>query len=74
MTAKHTRLTVDLDYKDHKKLKAFAAIHGKSMREVVTEWIVINLESKPNKQTLKAIEKAQQGKDLKEIDLDDLIR
>lgn len=72
----HIRLTVDLDQKDHKKLKTFAAIYGKSMREVVIGWIHENLYSKniPNQQTLRAIEKAQRGEDLEEIDLDDLVK
>ena len=76
MATRHlTRLTVDLEDKDHQKLKTFAAITGKSMREIVISWIHDNLQSKniPNKKTHRAIEKAQAGEGLEEIDLDDLL-
>lgn len=51
------RMTVDIPVEDHKRLKAMAAVLGKSMREIVSDWIHGNLhrENIPNTKTLKAI-------------------
>lgn len=71
------RMTIDIPAEDHKRLKALAAIVGKSMRELVAEWIHGNLYSRntPNAATLKAIENIEKGKDLIEAkDADDLFR
>lgn len=71
------RMTLDLPEEDHKRLKALAAILGKSMREIVSNWIHEHLYSAnlPNKETLKAIESVEKGKDLIEAkDADDLFR
>jgi hypothetical protein len=72
-----SRMTLDLPEEDHKRLKALAAILGKSMREIVSNWIHEHLYSAnlPNKETLKAIESVEKGKDLIEAkDADDLFR
>ncbi|MBI5346738.1 MAG: hypothetical protein HZB76_06325 [Chlamydiae bacterium] len=63
-----SRMTIDLPAEDHKRLKALAAVLGKSMREIVAEWIHGNLYSKntPNVKTIKAIESVEKGKDLVE--------
>lgn len=60
------RMTIDIPAEDHKRLKALAAVLGKSMREIVADWIHGNLYSKnnPNAQTLKAIDSIEKGKDL----------
>ncbi len=61
----------------HTRLKALSAITGKSMRELVAEWIHGNLYSKdtPNSATLKAIDNTEKGKSLVEAkDADDLFR
>ena len=62
------RMTVDIPVEDHKRLKALAAVLGKSMREIVSDWIHGNLysENVPNASTLKAIESIEKGKDLVE--------
>ncbi len=61
-----SRITIDIPKEDHKKLKAMAAILGKSMREIVIESIEEHLYSSktPNKTTLKAIADAHKGKGL----------
>ena len=68
MTSKSSlfRMTVDIPAEDHKRLKALAAVLGKSMREIVSDWIHGNLYSKnaPNATTLKAIDSIEKGKDL----------
>jgi predicted DNA-binding protein len=52
-----SRITIDLPTNSHKKLKATAAILGKSMREFVIESIEkhLNDSNTLNKETLKAI-------------------
>ena len=60
-----------------KRLKALAAILGKSMREIVSDWIHGNLYSKNvlNATTLKAIENIEKEKDLVESkDAQDMFR
>lgn len=72
-----SRMTIDIPTEDHKRLKALAAVLGKSMREIILEWIHQQLYStnSPNKETLKAIEKVEKGKDIIECeDIDDLFR
>ena len=72
-----SRMTLDLPEEDHKRLKALAAILGKSMRELVSNWIHEHLYSTnlPNRETLQAIESVEKGKDLIEAkDADDLFR
>ena len=41
MTAKShlSRMTIDIPEEDHKRLKALAAVLGKSMRELIIDWI-----------------------------------
>lgn len=72
MTAKShmSRMTIDVPEEDHKRLKALAAILGKSMREIIVEWIQEHLYSSntPNAQTLKAIMQIEQGENLVESD------
>lgn len=61
-----SRMTIDIPAEDHKRLKALAALLGKSMREIVADWIHGNLysENTPNAETLKAIQSIEEGKDL----------
>jgi len=72
MTAKSnlSRMTIDLPAEDHKRLKTLAAILGKSMREIVAEWIHWNLHSEntPNSRTMKAIENVEKGINLVECE------
>ena len=72
-----SRMTLDIPEEDHKRLKALAAILGKSMREIVANWIHEHLYSAnmPNKETLKAMESIEKGRDLIEADdAEDLFR
>jgi hypothetical protein len=72
-----SRMTLDLPEEDHKRLKALAAILGKSMREIVSNWIHEHLYNTnlPNKETLQAIERVEKGTDLIEAkDAEELFR
>jgi hypothetical protein len=72
-----SRMTLDIPEEDHKRLKALAAVLGKSMRELVINWIHEHLYSAnvPNKATLKAIESVEKGHNLTEAnDAEDLFR
>jgi hypothetical protein len=71
------RMTIDIPVEDHKRLKALAAVLGKSMRELVADWIHGNLysENVPNEETLKVIDDIEKGKNLVESkDIQDLFR
>jgi len=60
-----SRLTIDISKKTHTRLKAMAALQGKSMREYVSELIKKAVYNKvPNKETLKAIADVEKDKDL----------
>jgi hypothetical protein len=63
-------MTLDIPEEDHKRLKALAAILGKSMREIVANWIHEHLYSAnmPNKETLRAMESIEKGRDLVSAD------
>lgn len=79
MTAKsHTsRMTIDVPKEDHKRLKALAALLGKSMREIISEWIHEHLYSSnnPNAETLDAIKQIENGENLIESDnIEDLFK
>jgi len=79
MSAKHnlSRMTIDIPEEDHKRLKALAAVLGKSMREIVADWIhgYLYSENTPNAETLKAIDKIEKNKDLIEAtDVQDLFK
>jgi len=72
-----SRMTIDVPEEDHKRLKALAAVLGKSMREIVTEWIHDHLYSSntPNSKTLDAIKQIEKGENLVESkDIDDLFK
>jgi hypothetical protein len=64
-----SRITIDLPKESHQKLKAMAAVLGKSIREIVIESIEKQLKSShyPNKKTRTAIKNAEHGKGLREI-------
>jgi hypothetical protein len=61
-----SRITIDIPKASHKKLKAIAALLGKSMREVVLESIEEHLqgEHKPNLPTRRALQDAKKRKNL----------
>lgn len=61
-----SRITIDIPKTSHRRLKAMAAVLGKSMRELVVESIEEHLEKTalPNKETIKAIKNIEAGKGL----------
>ena len=60
-----SRLTIDISKKTHTRLKAMAALQGKSMREYVSDLIRQAVYNKvPNRETLKAIADVEKDKDL----------
>jgi 2-methylcitrate dehydratase PrpD len=71
-----SRITIDLPTDFHKKLKALAAMQGKSMRKIVVDLIDEQLSTKrekmdecpyghePNKKTIKALKNVQNRKNL----------
>jgi ribosomal 50S subunit-associated protein YjgA (DUF615 family) len=72
-----SRITIDIPMADHKRLKAMAAMLGKSMREIVVASIEEHLHKVkiPNKKTLAAIANIEQGKNLvKAKDAEDLFK
>ena len=72
-----SRITIDIPKVDHRRLKAMAAIHGKSMREIILESIEERLceNNYPNKETLEAIAEVEKGEDLVEAkDAKDLFK
>lgn len=72
-----SRMTIDFPKEDHKRLKTFAAISGKSMREIIVEWVHEHLYGphSPNAETLKAIEQVEKGENLVQCkDIDDLFK
>lgn len=72
-----SRMTLDVPEEDHRRLKALAAVLGKSMREIIVEWIHDHLYSTntPNAETLKAIKQIENGENLIESEnMDDLFK
>jgi len=60
-----SRLTIDISKKTHTRLKAMAALQGKSMREYVSELITKAVYKKvPNQETLQAMANVEEEKDL----------
>lgn len=79
MSAKNhmSRMTIDVPEEDHKRLKALAAVLGKSMREIVIEWIHEHLYSSntPNAATLDAIKQIEREDNLVENEnIEDLFK
>ncbi len=52
-----SRMTIDLPKEDHKRLKAIAAILGKSMRELVLEAVEKYLEATQPTKNLRTLSK-----------------
>lgn len=67
MSATHhdtTRMTIDFPKKEHRKLKALAALTGVSLRQLVLNFIHESLEKTPNAETLAAMKDAEEGTNL----------
>jgi ribosomal 50S subunit-associated protein YjgA (DUF615 family) len=72
-----SRITIDIPVADHKRLKALAAVLGKSMRDIVITSIEEHLHKVkiPNKKTLRAIANIEDGNDLVQAkDAEDLFK
>ena len=72
-----SRMTIDVPEEDHKRLKALAAVMGKSMREIISGWIHEHLYSTntPNPETLEAIRQIERGENLIEANnMEDLFK
>jgi macrodomain Ter protein organizer (MatP/YcbG family) len=67
MTASTTRLSIDMESKDHRKLKILADAHGMTLKELILTLLepLLYPNKKPNKETLKAMEQADKGIGLK---------
>ncbi len=67
MTAKRTtRMTIDVPARQHRRLKAIAALRGVPMKQIVLECIDKELYSQniPNGETLKVFQETDEGKNL----------
>ena len=74
MTAKTSRLSIEIPTKDHRKLKMLANALGVSLRELVLGAIdpLVHPKKRLNKETLKVMADTDQGKNLNVCkDLDD---
>ncbi len=76
MSARTTRMSIDVLLKDHKRIKVLAAAEGATLREFVIECIHERIypEKRPNKKTIKAMEDSRKGKTVKAEDFDDLCK
>ncbi len=76
MSARTTRMSIDVLLKDHKRIKVLAAAEGATLREFVIECIHERIypEKRPNKKTIKAMEDFRKGKTVKAEDFDDLCK
>ena len=52
---KHDRLSIDIDPKEHIKIKTFAAISGKTIREYVLESVRARVQQEMERRDLKAM-------------------
>ena len=74
-----SRITVEIPMAEHKKLKARAALLGKSMKEIILEMIKISdiclaSDHTPNKQTLQSLKNIEAKKNLTETSLEELAK
>jgi hypothetical protein len=62
----HSRMTIDMPFEEHKKLKAMAAFMGVSLKDLVLNCLRDNLLSniEPNDETLKAFRETDERKGL----------
>ena len=69
MTTHHhdqTRMTIDMPFDEHKKLKAMAAYMGLSLKDLVLSCLRDHLlsDNQPNVETLKAFKETDEGQGL----------
>lgn len=68
-----SRIIIEIPKEQHRKLKARAAIIGKSMKDIILESLeateeCLQSDHYPNKTTLEAIKSTEKGKDVFEIE------
>ena len=68
MTAKTSRLTIDLPSVAQRRLKTIASMMDVSMKELVLMSVEEFMHRKPNKVTAKALKQSEAGKNLKKFD------
>ena len=61
-----SRMTIDMPFEEHKRLKAMAAFMGVTLKDLVLNCLRDHLlsENEPNKETLKAFKETDEGKGL----------
>ncbi len=75
MSAKTSKLTINLPIGEHKRLKAAALMMGLSMKDLVIVSFEEFIRRRPNKVTEKAMRQAETGKGVKKFNsLDDLLK
>ena len=76
MSTKTIRLSVDMDVKDHKKLKILADAMGVTLREFILNLLdpVLHPKKIPNTETIKAMQDARSGKTVKPKDFHDFCK
>ena len=76
--SKTTRMSIDVQLKDHKRIKMLAAAEGISIREFVIECITERIYpekvKRPNKLTRGAMENARKGKVIKAKDFKEICK
>ena len=67
MATQTTRLSIDMDHKDHRKLKILADANGVSLKDFILTVLdpYLHPKKRPNKATQKAIENVENGKNLR---------
>lgn len=65
-TPHHSRMTIDMPFDEHRKLKSMAAFMGVSLKDLVLDCLRDNLlsENVPNEETLEAFKETNEGKGL----------
>ena len=60
----HARMTIDMPFDEHKKLKTMAAFRNLSLKDLVLNCLKDHLLNKPNEETLKAFIETDERKGL----------
>lgn len=62
----HSRMTIDMPFEEHKRLKAMAAFMGVSLKDLVLNCLRDHLlsENEPNDETVIAFKETDEGKGL----------
>lgn len=59
-----SRMSIELTADQHQKIKVFASLQGKSIKDLVLESLFQNIDRAFNKETMAAIEEVRSGKGL----------